>query len=177
MASVAYKRFRRSATGERGQALLEILPVIVLLLTLTFAVVDFGRAIWQVEVMTGLTREGSNLASRNTSLTDSATAVISDGKAIGLATYGAVIVTSVQNQSGQFVIVGQTPTMGNLAAASRVGSGVGSTAVLPATATTVPLPGGTIYVTEIFCTYSAITPLGAFVNYAVPSTLYDVAYF
>lgn len=54
--SVACKRTRKSAAGERGQAILELLPVVVLLLTLTFAVIDFSRAIWQIETMTGLTR-------------------------------------------------------------------------------------------------------------------------
>ena len=61
MISLACKRPRKIATCERGQAILELMPVIVLLLTLTFAVIDFGRAIWQLEVMTGLTRESSDI--------------------------------------------------------------------------------------------------------------------
>jgi Flp pilus assembly protein TadG len=176
MTSVSHNRFKRNATAERGQALLEILPVIMLLLTLTFAVIDFGRAIWEVQVITGLTREGSNLASRNTTLTDSANAVIKDGSVLNLQNNGAVIITSIENKSGKLQITGQVPK-GNLSATSRIGNGVGSVAVLPATTPTIPQPGGTVYVTEVFCSYTAITPLGAFVSYAVPSTLYDIAYF
>jgi Flp pilus assembly protein TadG len=169
----------RKTTAERGQAILELVPVMVLLLTLTFAVIDFSRAIWQVEVITGLTREGSNLASRNTSLTDSATAVINDGAVLNLASNGNVIITSVQNVGGSFVITGQYST-GSLSSVSKVGvyTPTGTPlATLPVTTPTIPQPGGTIYVTEIFSQFSPITPLGAFVNYALPSTLYDVAYF
>ena len=43
--------------------------------------------------------------------------------------------------------------------------------------TTIPQPGGTIYVTEVFTSFTSITPLGAFVGYTMPPTLYDVAYF
>jgi Flp pilus assembly protein TadG len=180
MTSVTCRRPKKTATGERGQALLELLPVMLVLLTLTLAVIDFGRAIWQLQVVTGLTREGSNLASRNTTLIDSANAVINDGAALNLANRGKVIITSVQNVGGAFVITDQYPT-GTLSATSKVGTyilnGPPQTAILPTTTTTIPQPGNTIYVTEIFSSYSPITPLGAFVNYTVPSTLYDVAYF
>jgi len=169
----------RKRAGERGQALLELLPVIVVMLTLTFAVIDFSRAIWQVEVLTGLTREGSNLASRNTPLTDSATAVINDGAVLNLASNGLVIITSVQNVSGSFVITGQYST-GSISAVSKIGTynpTVPATATLPATTPVIPQAGDTVYVTEIFSRFSPITPLGAFVSYAMPSVLYDVAYF
>jgi hypothetical protein len=176
--SLACKRPRKMA-GERGQALLELIPVMLVMLTLTFAVIDFGRAIWQLQVITGLTREGSNLASRNTTMSDSATAVVNDGRALNLANNGEVIITSVQNVGGAFVITGQYST-GTLPA-SKIGTyilnGPPQTAILPTTATTIPQPGGTIYVTEIFSSFSPITPLGAFMNYTMPSTLYDAAYF
>lgn len=178
MASMVCNHKRKMA-GERGQALLELLPVMMILLTLTFAVIDFSRAIWQVEVLAGLTREGSNLASRNTTLADSATAVINDGAVLNLANNGYVVVTSVQNISGNFVITGQYST-GSITAVSKVGSydpNVTSLATLPATTPTIPQPGSTIYVTEIYSQFSPITPLGAFVNFAMPSTLYDIAYF
>jgi Flp pilus assembly protein TadG len=179
MTSSLVCKLPRKMVGERGQAILELLPVIVVLLTLTFAVIDFSRAIWQVQVLTGLTREGSNLASRNTTLADSATAIINDGAALNLASNGYVIITSVQNVSGTLVITGQYST-GSISAASKIGTYdplVPAPATLPATTPVVPQPGDTIYVTEIFSKFSPITPLGAFVNFAVPSTLYDVAYF
>jgi len=177
MAFVACKRPRKSANGERGQALLELVPVAMLMLVLTFGVIETSYAIWQCEVIAALSREGSNLASRNSTLPASALAVIKDGAVLNSANNGQmeVIVTAVQNQGGTFKITGQA-TNGSLAASSRIGSGTGNNATLPTTATPIPL-NGSVYVTEVFTKYSAITPLGAFVNVTMPSTLYDVAYF
>jgi hypothetical protein len=193
MALVACKRSRKSANGEQGQALLEFLPVIALLLVLAFGVIECSYAIWQLEVITALTREGSNLASRGAglpcpaapavcpaptltqTLQASANSVISDGAALNLATNGEVIVTAVQNVSGTFLITAQIAS-GSFNGTSRVGTGVNSNATLPATATPIPL-NGTLYVTEVFAKHSAITPLGAFVNFTMPSSLYDAAYF
>jgi Flp pilus assembly protein TadG len=151
MALVTRRRFQKTAAGQRGQALLEILPVITLLLIVTFGVIEFSHAIWEIEVINGLTREGSNLASRNTALPDAATAVINDGTVLNLATNGEVIVTAVQNQGGKLVITAQTSSA-------------------------IPL-NGTVYVTEVFNQYSPITPLGSYVNLTLPSTLYNAAYF
>jgi hypothetical protein len=160
------------------------MPVIGLMLILSFGVIDTGRAIWQLQVITGLTREGSNIASRTggtvaTALTDASNAVLSDGQAVNLSTTGEVIVTAVQNTNGKFVIIGQQISSGGLALSSKVGNGINTVATLPATAptATVPPTNGTIYVTEIYSSYSPITPLGAFISYSMPSTLYDVAYF
>jgi hypothetical protein len=68
MKLIACKCSRGSAGSERGQAILEFVPVMILMLTMTFAVVDFSYLIWQHQIIIGLTREGSNLASRDTSL-------------------------------------------------------------------------------------------------------------
>lgn len=176
MAWCAYKRFSKGQSGQRGQSMLELLPVIGIMLMLTFGVIDLGRAIWQLQVISGLTREGSNLASRDTTLPVSVSAVISDGAVLNLASNGDVIITSVQNQNGAFVITGQSSS-GGIAARSKVGNGVGATATLPVTAETIPQLNGTVYVTEVFSSFSPITPLGAFVNVTLPSTLYDIAYF
>lgn len=181
MNSSAYKPSRQPRPGERGQALVEFVPVMLVLLTLVFAVVDFGRAIWQLQVITGLTREGSNLAARNTSLVDSATAVINDGAVLSLSTgtNGKVIITAVTNRNGSFVITDQY-TAGGLSATSKIGTYTGTgndKATLPATEVKIPQLNETVYVTEVFDKFSPITPLGAFVKYTMPSTLYDVAYF
>ncbi len=185
MAFASCKRPRKRASGERGQALLEMLPVVSLLLLITFGVVECSYALWQLEVITALTREGSNLASRGATLPGlppslmntlqaSANAVITDGSVLNLANNGEVIVTAVQRQSTGYVIIGQYPS-GNYAASSRIGA-MGGSAALPAIASPIPV-NNTIYVTEVFTQYSSITPLGAFVNITMPSTLYDVAYF
>jgi Flp pilus assembly protein TadG len=193
IASAASKQNHEKAHGQRGQAILELVPVLSLFLILTFGVIDVGRAIWQQETITGLTREGSDVASRITGVTlqvalqNSANAVINDGAALNLSSNGKVILTAVQNEgtpgSPQFKITGQYAT-GSLRASSKIGkynshgqgNGVNN-ATLPTETTTIPQPGATLYVTEVFMSYSPITPLGGFVKYTVPSTLYDIAYF
>jgi len=183
MAFVARRRYRKNASGERGQALLEMVPVVALLLTVIFGVIECSYAIWQIEVIAALTREGANLASRNTALPAAALDVINDGQVINLLGNGEVIITAVQNQGGTFTITGQTSS-GGYAASSRVGTGVGAGATIPATAATATPPAtgaiplnGSIYAAEVFTQYTPITPLGAFVKLTMPSTLYDVAYF
>ncbi len=69
MASTATKQNHEKARGQRGQAILELLPVLSLFLVLAFGVIDIGRAVWQQETITGLTREGSDVASRITGVT------------------------------------------------------------------------------------------------------------
>jgi Flp pilus assembly protein TadG len=186
MKLIACKCSRGSAGSERGQAILEFVPVMILMLTMTFAVVDFGYLIWQHQVIIGLTREGSNLASRDDTLAVAATAVLNDGAALNLSKNGKVIITSVQNigtsSSSNFVITGQY-SIGNglTSATSKFGtySGKGSQ---PATnfvtgTPPVPQPGATVFVTEVYCSFSGITPLGKLVNYTLPTQIYDVAYF
>jgi Flp pilus assembly protein TadG len=111
MKLIACKCSRGSAGSERGQAILEFVPVMILMLTMTFAVVDFSYLIWQHQIIIGLTREGSNLASRDTSLALAAQSVINDGAALNLKNNGKVIITTVQNigtaSSSNFVITGQ----------------------------------------------------------------------
>jgi hypothetical protein len=175
MAPLDKRHHVNGANSERGQALLEMVFVTIFLLTLTFGAIDVGRAIWQKEVITGLTREGSNLASRSTPLALSQTDVISDGAVLNLASSGCVIITAVENQSGNFVIMEQTPICPGYT--SKIGTGIGNTAILPSETPVIPAPSTTLYVTEVFSPYSPITPLGAFVNYTLPSMLYDVAYF
>jgi hypothetical protein len=157
------------------------------MLTLAFAIIDFGFLIWQWQVVTTLTREGSNLASRDTTLAGAAAAVISDGSVLNLNSNGKVIITSVQNagtaSASNFVITGQY-SMGSLSASSKIGTYTGSgtppatlPALQPGETAPVPQPGATAFITEIFCQYTPITPLGAFVKYTMPAQLYDVAYF
>jgi len=188
MDSATGKPTRTSRAAECGQVILELLPVVTLMLILIFGVIDFGRAIWEMQVLTSLSREGSNLASRNVSLQDAANAVINDGAVLNLSQNGKIIITSVQNQAPnqraqpQFVITGQYST-GSLSATSKVGTynpnprRGGNQASMPTETPVFPQPNATVYVTEIYSSYSPITPLGAFVKSVVPRTLYDIAYF
>ena len=137
---------------------------------------DFARAIYYKQVMTNLTREGSNLASRGTDLGTTATAVMGESAPLDLNKKGRVIVTSVLNNSGAYQITGQV-SQGGISASSRIGTGVGNPAKVPTANPTIPQPGQTAYITEVFYSYQPMTPIGKMVKLVIPSTLYDAAYF
>jgi len=178
---MAPSRHHRSAIAnltalESGQAAMEFAIIVTMVLVLLCALVDFGRAINFMQVMVGLTRQGSNLASRGTSLPASAAAVIAGDSPLDLTDNGEVIVTSVTNTGVTNVITGQA-SQGGISRVSRVGTGVGKPATIPASAATMLQPGQTIYITEVFYAYKPITPIGNLMTIALPSTLYESAYF
>ena len=98
----------RISKEESGQALVELAFAFVLLCTFVFGIIDFGRAIYDVEVMRNLVGEGSSMASRSqtSSLAATATAVATDaGADLNISTLGCVIITAVTNNGGGAVAV------------------------------------------------------------------------
>ena len=179
-------------TDESGQALIELSFGLIMLCVFVFGIIDFGRAIYDVQVMKNLVGEGSSMASRQTSsLGQAVTIVTADaGKDLHMSTNGCVIITQVTNQNG-----GSPPTIqvvaqasgGGISCSSNVGclSGQGSctnsNAHLPQAAvnalTTEGL-GSSVYATEIYYNFTTITPLPGFLGSRVlPSQLYSVAYY
>jgi Flp pilus assembly protein TadG len=167
---------KKTMAGRSGQAALEFAVLVTLTLVVTFALVDFGRALNYMQVMSALSREGSNEASRGNALSDCAAAVIAGDAPLNLSTNGEVIVTSVANINQVNTITGQA-SLGGISRTSKVGQGVGNPATVPAGAAAMLSPGQTIYVTEVFYNYAPITPIGNLLTIAEPSTLYEVAYF
>jgi hypothetical protein len=68
-------RSTRSLHGDEGQSILEFAIVLPLLMVLVLGVLDVSYALLDQHVITKLTREGSNLISRDASLQDAATAL------------------------------------------------------------------------------------------------------
>jgi Flp pilus assembly protein TadG len=167
---------RKIALAEPGQAAVEFALLASLMLVLLCMAVDFCRAIHSEQLMAGLSRQGSNLASRGTTLSDSAAAVIGGSASLDLSTKGEVIITSVTNINRAYKITDQF-SQGGISKNSKVGKGVGNTASVPASATAMLQPGQTIYITEIFYSYQPITPIQNLVKILLPSTLYEAAYF
>ena len=76
--------FRRNLLRDsRGQSILEFSIVMPILLLLVLGVVEFGFALLDQQVVTKLTREGSNLISRNSSLARREDGAADDGDAAG----------------------------------------------------------------------------------------------
>jgi Flp pilus assembly protein TadG len=175
------------AKEDSGQALVELSAAFVLLSVLVFGIVDFGRAVYDVEVMKNLSGEGSSLASRGTSLTTTTQTVTTEAASVlDLQNQGCIVVTVVTNTTGTLQITDQASQCG-IQAASRIGCLLGqsgcssSSPSLPAAASTAlqsEVSGSSLYVTEIFYSYATTTPITSFLQgSALPSQLYSVAYY
>ena len=68
---------KRRLACAAGQGLLEFSMVLPIFLVLALGVVEVGYAMLDQHIVTKLTREGSNLISRDTTLQDAATAMLS----------------------------------------------------------------------------------------------------
>lgn len=161
--------------SESGQALLEFALCASVLLIILCGVIDLSRALFVDQVIVNLTGEGCALASRGTSLSDTAIAVVAASSPLDFAGHGRVVVSSIYNNNNVLTLTGQS-AQGGLAATSKIGGAIGGTVTLPADAT--PQVGQTVFVTEVFYTYHSITPVGNLLNTTVvPSQLYDVGYY
>jgi Flp pilus assembly protein TadG len=171
--------FHPSKRSESGQAFIEFSFVLMMMAVMLFGLIDFGRFIYERQVMVNLSREGSNLASRGTDITNAAAGVMASSSPLNLNVYGSgVIITAVTNGgSGQFFIRAQFPTGGVTAAASKVGNGPGAPATLSILSANVPPANETLYVTEVFSGFTSVTPIGNLLQLVMPPTNYDVAYF
>lgn len=175
--------------GESGQALIELAFMTTTLLVFILGIVDFGRAIYDVEVMKNLVGEGSSMASRSdpSQLSTIVQTVVNNaGSDLSMSTNGCVIITIVTNQSGTLTITAQSKNCG-ITASSKVGclqgvNGCQSSAPkLPAYATTAlgdEVNGSSLAVTEIYYNFSTITPITALLgSNSIPTQFYSVAYY
>ena len=184
---------RKSGMGECGQVLLEFALTLPLLVVLVFGLIDFSRGIYIQQVLVSLTRDSSLMAARGTLPADVVTVLTTNTNTTGtspldLMNRGRIIITPVINNGTDAIPVYQVAAaqysagtcQGCTTMNSRVGANVvGSSATLPpqpADGNSFPQPGKTVYVTEIFYAYQALTPIGTLLARVMPSQLYDVAY-
>lgn len=178
-------------TEESGQTLVELSIVMVMLCVFVFGIIDFSRAVYDVEVMKNLAGEGSSMASRGVSPANTVTAISTyAGKDLSMSTKGCVIVTAVtctnnpcSGGAANLQVAAQASQCA-IAASSKVGclKGQGncnsSNAILPANAALALQLNQSLYVTEVFYSYSTITPIANFLGSGVvPGQLYSVAYY
>lgn len=189
-----------------GQALVEFALVTPLVLTLVLGVVEISYGLLDQHVVTKLAREGSNLISRDASLTDAATAmrnmstrpvdfvnapansklifsVIKRGATTGSTNYNKDILYQ-RYEYGGLSVSSKLTTAGSLGsgtfpAPDYIAVNSDSNASLRLTNLPAGLlvnPGGLIYVTEVYSKHTLITPFDHF-GVTVPDTLYSIAYF
>ena len=167
------KRFE----DEKGGALVELAFCLPILLTLAFGLIEFSQMIFDKQFMSGLSRQGSDLASRGTSPADTVTALGTQGASLSIGKTGRIIVTAVTDVNGTPQITDQAESATGISVTSAIGTGVGSTATLPVSANPVLNAGQTLYVTEVFYSYSPMTPVGNLLKTSEASTFYEAAYF
>ena len=199
---MAIKKRPCVVTSSSGQSLVEFAMLLPFVLVIALGVVEVGWALLDSLVVTSLSREGSNLISRDTSLQDAGTAltsmsslpvnfasgssvifsVVRMGATTGTANYNALVLYQ-RYQFGSFLGSAQsqvTSAGGSFGGApdyqAMNADNDTSLQVTGLPANLIVVPGGTIYITEIFTTHTWITPLNNF-GISAPQTLYSIAYF
>jgi hypothetical protein len=191
---------RRALRADSGQSLLEFAMVVPIVLMLALGIVEASYAILDQHVVTKMTREGSNLISRDTSIADAVTALKTMSiRPINFTNGSSKVIFSVIKRVGTVGasnydqdILYQRYEYGSLSNGSVLQYSGGSfggapnyeaansdndtrlrVTNLPPNLTTL---GGLLYVTEIYTRHTLITPLDRF-GVSMPDTLYSIAYF
>ncbi len=184
---------------ERGQTLLEFALVAPLILLLMLGVVEVGYAVLDQHIVSKVSREGSNLISRDTSLADAASAMTSlssqplnftDGSStlifsvvkkvatVGAANYNKAVLYQryvYGSFAGSSILNNSGGTFGGAPDYSAANSDNDSSLVVTNVPATMAL-GDMLYITEIYSRHTLITPLDRF-GVTLPTTLYSIAYF
>jgi Flp pilus assembly protein TadG len=192
-------RIRQRSVGSSGQSLIEFAMVLPLILVVAMGVIEVGYALLDQHGVTKLTREGSNMISRDTSLDDAFKALASmTTRSLDFTKNATVIFTVIKVGTttgtvncGKEVIY-QRMQKGTVAATSALSSTGGSFGGGPdyqaansdtdSSLQVTNLPanlvgsGGMIYVTEVFVNHPLITPFDR-IGITLPKTLYSIAYF
>ena len=196
---------RRSSgrlSNAKGQSMVEIAMIMPLFLVIVLGVCEVGYGLLDQHAVTRMSREGSNMISRDTSLQDAVTvlrgmssrpvnfnngsskvilSVLKSGETTGTSNYDRIILYQ-RYEYGTYPGTSKLLTAGGgsfplapdyQAVNSDNNTGLRVTSVAP---NLVAVRGGMIYVTEIYSRHVLITPLDRF-GVTVPQTLYSIAYF
>jgi hypothetical protein len=192
---------RRRVAGSRGQGLVEFAITIPIVVLVALGLVEIAWALLDQQIVTKVTREGSNLISRDASLQDAATAmgkmstkpvnfqtssklifsVIKRGATVGTANYDKLILYQ-RYEFGNGTGSSKLSTLGGASFSGPPDYLAPNSDSNPNLRVTnipndlVQVLGGMAYVTEVYSTHRLITPLDNF-GLSVPTRLYSIAYF
>jgi hypothetical protein len=119
---------------DKGAALIEFCLILPVLLVLVFAIIDFGRLIHARLIITNVTREGGNLASRDIkSGTDLIAMLQSSASPLNLVSSGRICISNIEagnvGRTAPIISTQHPPVCsGSLTAASGAASGINSSA-------------------------------------------------
>jgi hypothetical protein len=195
------RRLRQRMRDQRGQSMLEFALLLPFLCLLVLGLVEMGYLLLDQHIVTKLTREGSNLISRNTPLEDAVQALSSmQARPVDFQSRSKVIFSVLKKGSttgsGNYdkIFLYQRHEYGTISGGSKIslrgGGGFGGPPDYEATnsdnaiglqVTNLPpnliaSRGGMLYITEIYTRHDILTPLGHW-GIDVPTTLYSIAYF
>jgi Flp pilus assembly protein TadG len=168
----------------KGQALLELVVVVMLVAVMVMGLAEYGRIFVFRQMMVVASREGANMAARGTTLSNTVSSIVATAPAMLFTNgYGTVIASTVtRSSSGTPTVSGQVK-FGSTNFTSRIGalSATGSGVTLPSSQ--LPQTNQTLYITEVFYPFSTVTPIGNLLtwftstNSGFTTLLYDVTYF
>jgi Flp pilus assembly protein TadG len=193
---------RRRSQAASGQSLIEFALVLPLVMLVALGVIETSWALLDDHVVTKLSREGSNLISRDTSIQDATTAIrqmasrpvnFDDGSStviFSVIKRGAITGTANYNKPFlyQRYVYGSYPGTSQFTTAGSGSFGGApdymannpntdaSLQITNAAATLVPTPGQLVYITEVFSRHALLTPLDRF-GITMPTTLNSIAFF
>lgn len=163
--------------GDKGAALVELAIVLPLLLILALGIFDFARAIHAKNMITNMSREGANLASRSAITgTDIMNAIAYTAQPLDMVSNGTIYLTVVQGQGNEEtgsvvpMIQSQISWLNKSNPQSKLGS-AGN--VAQSLASLNLTEGETVYSVEIFYRYR-----GMFFHYlGLDKQLYSMSVF
>ena len=185
----------RDRRHEAGQALFEFGVTLPILMALVLGVIEFGYALFQIQLVTSMAREGSNLIARQVTINDAEAALQTMSGLVSFDANSTLIMSVVRlgvgGANNNVPIIVQRHSVGAFAANSVLGDPPQSeyegspdyTALDPdnddsiRVSGTLPngltlTPGESVYVTEVFTQRTSIVPF-----MPLPATLRASAYF
>ena len=148
-----------------------LVPVLLLLLC---GVIEVGRLLETSHIMSALTREGANLASRGATMQEALDMTRSNQSASGLGNVGGAVISRILVDTAGVPHVEEQLSTSGYSEATLVAL---SDSVATAYTESGLRDGYRYFVVELFIPYDPITPLSNFMADFVPETLYDRSLF